>query len=171
LRSYSRIVIGVALACCLGLFTRAVTLELALPFWAVASLFELTGILIALCLWLAASGIRPAGERADLGDRAYALLASSVVWMPVLVAGLFYLGHRFLGKESPAPDWTKDACFYALAAASPIVHFTALVKILQTVRASRWLFAALNALMFLFDLLLFGVVTNLLQLGDRKSVV
>ena len=165
MRSYSRIVIGVALASGLGLFTRAVALERTLPFWAVATLLELTGILIAVCLWLAARGIRPAGERADLGDRAYAVLASSVVWMPGLVAGVFYLGHRFLGKESPAPEWIKDACVYALAAASPIVHFTAVVRILQTSRASRWLFAALNALMFLFDLLLFGVATNLLQLG------
>jgi hypothetical protein len=165
LRSYSRIVIGVALACGLGLFTRALTLERTLPFWAVASLLEFTGILIALCLWLAVRGIRPASERADLGDHAYAVLASSVVWMPVLVAGAFYLGRRFLGEESSAPEWIKNACFYALAGASPIVHFTAVVRILQTSRASRWVFAALNALMFLFDLLLFGVATNLLQLG------
>jgi hypothetical protein len=34
-----------------------------------------------------------------------------------------------------------------------------------TSRASRWGFAALNALMFLLDLLLFGVATSLLQLG------
>jgi hypothetical protein len=165
LRSYSRIIIGIALACGLGVFVRAVALERTLPFWGVASLLELTGILIAACLWFAVRRLRPTAERAGLGDRAYAVLASSVVWMPVLVAGLFYLAHRFLGEESPAPEWIKGACFYALAAASPIVHFTAFVKILQTSRASRWVFAALNALMFLLDLLLFGVATNLLQLG------
>jgi hypothetical protein len=165
LRSYSRIVIGVALACGLGLFTRAVALERTLPFWAVASLLELTGILIALCLWFTARGLRPVAKRAALGDRAYAVLASSFVWMPLLVAGLFYLAFRFRGVASPAPEWIKVAYFYILAAASPIVHFTALVQILQTSRASRWVFAALNALMFLFDLLLVGVVTNLLQLG------
>jgi len=165
LRSYPRIIIGVALACGLGVFVRAVALERTLPFWQVASLLELTGILIALCLWFAVRGLRPVAERAGLGDRAYWVLASSVAWMPVLVAGLFYLALRFLGVASPAPEWIKSACFYALAAASPIVHFTALVQILQTSRASRWVFAALNALMFLFDLLLFGVAPNLLQLG------
>ncbi|MBZ5647464.1 MAG: hypothetical protein LAN37_09605 [Acidobacteriia bacterium] len=165
MRSYTRIVIGVALACGLGVFVRAVALERTLPFWAVASLLELTGILIAACLWFAVRGLRPAAERAGLGDGAYAVLASSFVWMPVLVVGVFYLGHRFLGEGSGAPDWIKDASFYALAAASPFVHFTAFVLILQTSRASRWVFAGLNGLMFLIDLLFLGVATNLLQLG------
>jgi len=165
LRSYTRIVLGVALACGLGVFVRAVALERTLPFWAVASLLELTGILIAACLWFAVRGLRLAAERAGLGDRAYAVLASSFVWMPALVVGVFYLGHRFLGEGSPAPDWLKDASFYALAAASPFVHFTAFVLILQTSRASRWVFAGLNGLMFLIDLLFLGVATNLLQLG------
>jgi hypothetical protein len=165
LRSYSRIIIGVALACGLGVFVRAVALERTLPFWGVASLLELTGILIAACLWFAVRGLRPKTKRAALGDRAYAVFASSVVWMPVLVVGLFYLARGFLSVASPAPEWVEGACFYILAAASPIVHFTAFVQILQTSRASRRVFAALNALMFLFDLLLFGVVTNLLQLG------
>jgi len=162
LRSYSRIIIGVALACGLAVFVRAVALERTLPFWGVASLLELTGILIAACLWF---GLRPKTKRAALGDRTYAVLASSVVWMPVLVVGLFYLARGFLSVASPAPEWVKSAYFYILAAANPIVHFTAFVQILQTSRASRWVFAALNALMFLFDLLLFGVATNLLQLG------
>jgi hypothetical protein len=162
---HARIIIGIALACGLGVFVRAVALERTLPFWEVASLLELAGILIALCLWFAVRGLHPEAKRAALGDRAYWVLASSVAWMPVLVAGLFYLAYRFLGKASPAPEWIKSAYFCILAAASPIVHFTALVKILQTSRASRWVYAALNALMFAFDVLLFGVVTNLLQLG------
>jgi hypothetical protein len=165
LQSYTRIIIGVALACGLGVFVRAVALERTLPFWEVASLLELAGILIALSLWFAVRGLRLVAKPAALGDRAYWVLASSVAWMPVLMAGSFYLALRFFAKASPAPEWIKSACFYILAAASPIVHFTALVQILQTSRASRWVYASLNALMFLFDLLLFGVVTNLLQLG------
>ena len=144
---------------------RAVALERTLPFWAVASLLELTGILVAACLWFAVRGLRPVAEPAGLGERAYAVLASSFVWTPALVVGAFYLGHRFLGEGSGAPDWIKDTCFYALAAASPIVHFTAFALILQTPRGSRWVFAALNGLMFLIDLLFLGVASNLLQLG------
>lgn len=162
---YTRIIVGVVLASGLGVFIRAVARGRTLPFWEVASLLELTGILIALCLWHAVRGLRPEANRAALGDRAYWVLASSVAWMPVLVAGLFYLSYRFLGKASPAPEWIKSACLYILAAAGPIVHFAAFVSILQTSRASRWIFASMNALMFAFDLLLFGVVTNLLQLG------
>lgn len=164
-RSYVRIAIAVALASSLGLFTSNFALERTHPFWTVAWIVELTGVSIACCLWFAAREIWSGRKHTDLSDCAYALLASSVVWLPILAAGVFYLGSLFLGEGSPVPAWFKEAVFWVVAAAIPAVHFTAFVQIVQTSRASRVVFAPLYGLMFLIEVLLFGVATNLLQLG------
>src|ERR1700688_4688704 len=94
-RSYLRIVIPIALAAGLGLFTRHVALERTHSFSAMASLVELTGIFIALCLWIAARELQAKSSLAEMSARSYALLASSVLWMPIVATAFFYAGYRF----------------------------------------------------------------------------
>jgi hypothetical protein len=164
---HPRIIVPVALAFGAGWFTISLASERTLVFWKVAWLFELTGMFIAACLWFAARSISTpdARKRDEIGGLAYALFASSVVWMPIVAVGLFLLGNRFLATKWSAPEWIQGVVLYAIAISLPAVHFTAFVQLLQTSRPSRWIWVALNGVMFLFDILLVGVATNLLQLG------
>jgi len=165
-RSNVRIILqaagSVVLAGGLGWITRDVILRRTISFWEAVGLLELAGAIIAGLLWFALRQMSAGRRGADISSRGYALLASSVVWAPLVSGLLFFLGNRLL---SSASAWLQDALVCVLAGANPVIHFTAFVLILGSSRASRSVFAALNGLMFLFDVLLFGVATNLLQLG------